>query len=96
MGELESTMSAIELREWMTLSAREPIGYARSDYQAGIISAVIASVNSRKRYKPTDFTPFQNLPPDDADPAVRQAREFQREFGKATAKMRTRVIRPTG
>lgn len=77
----------------MTFASREPIGVARADYQAGIISAVIASVNSKKRYKPTDFTPFQNLPPDDADPAVRKAREFQREFGKSVSRMKTHVIR---
>jgi hypothetical protein len=58
VGEIESTMSAIELREWIKLAGTEPVGPLRADYQAGMISAVIASVNSRKRYKPSDFMPF--------------------------------------
>ena len=37
--------------------------------------------------------PFHNLPPDEDDPAVRKAREFQIAFSKATSGLRTRVIR---
>jgi len=86
-------MSAIELREWMVFSQREPIGYARDDFNAGMVASVIATVNSRsKRFKPIDFMPYQTML-DDTDPAVIKARSFMREFSKSTAGMNVRTIR---
>jgi len=60
VAELESRMSAAELREWMAYDRVSPIGPERGDLCAGIVAATVANCHrgkGRAAFKPTDFMP---------------------------------------
>lgn len=60
MGEIERTMSAIELAEWMKFASEEPFGDMRADLRAGIIAREVRVMLSSgsKKYTPLDFMPI--------------------------------------
>jgi hypothetical protein len=56
--ELLASLDAAELHDWLAYYAVDPWDEARADLRSGMIAAVIANVNSRKkRFKPSDFMP---------------------------------------
>ena len=64
-------MSAREFAEWMAYAKLEPFGEERADLRAGIISSVIAAVNTpkgKRRPKPSDVMPqFEKQRPSEAE-----------------------------
>lgn len=61
--ELLASLDAAELHDWVAYYAIDPWDEARNDLRAGMIAAVIANVNSRKkRFKPSDFMPRYEQP----------------------------------
>lgn len=63
--QLESTIQASELLEWMAFFQMEPWGAVREDYRAGVIASTLVNVNGGKKGKqaaqPHDFfTLYQN------------------------------------
>jgi hypothetical protein len=57
--ELETTMSARELSEWMVYYTIEPFGPAREDFRTAQVCATVANVQGNKT-KPSDFIqPFE-------------------------------------
>jgi hypothetical protein len=62
VGEIERTMSAYELREWMALSSLEPWGEVRADLRAAVIAREVRTMLStgRKKYALLDFMPVVN------------------------------------
>lgn len=58
VAEIEQSMSASELVEWMEFSAREPFGANRENIHFAMLCALIANVNRGKNtqpFKPQDF-----------------------------------------
>ena len=64
--QLENSMSARELSEWMAYYAIEPFGEQRDDYRAGLIAATVANCagagKKGKALQPTDFIPIYTQP----------------------------------
>jgi hypothetical protein len=48
VAQLDKTMTAKELTEWMVYYSIEPFGGAREDYRAALVSSVLANVNGAK------------------------------------------------
>ena len=70
MAELERTLSARELAEWMAYYGIEPFGEERADLRAGIVASTTANCHLGSNATPlkaTDFMPFyeQPAPPSD-------------------------------
>lgn len=60
VGQIDRTMSAQELVEWMIYSTIEPFGPAREDYRAALNASVVANCNGAKT-QPDDFIkPFSH------------------------------------
>jgi hypothetical protein len=91
VGELEQTMSGVEMQEWMAFAVKEPFGEMRADIRAGIVAAAVASSKGR-RVSPTDFMPFLELAEPEQETSVQLADRFHREFFKASQHTRKHVI----
>ena len=50
-------MTMRELAEWLAYYDSNPFGPERGDLQAGIITSMVANVNSKKKYTASDFMP---------------------------------------
>ena len=73
MRQLLEEIDSYELAEWMAFDAIEPIGGARGDIQAAIISATIANGNRARGTKPipvADFIPKYGETEEDKKEAV--------------------------
>ena len=68
VAELEASLSAKELSEWIEFAEIEPIGAEPAFWRAGMIAATIANVNRDRAHKPEPFTPRDFMPRLAAEP----------------------------
>jgi hypothetical protein len=92
VGELEQTMTAVEMQEWMMFAAKEPFGEIRADIRAGIIAAAVAALKGR-RTTPLDFMPFFERAEAKEETSAQLAERFHREFFKASQHVPKHIIR---
>jgi hypothetical protein len=93
VSELERTMPATELMEWVQYYGVEPFGEFRADLRSAIVATVIArTMGGSKKATPADFMPFNDK---------RAARTASRDeaahvtdaFMKASSKLPHKVLK---
>ncbi len=96
VGEIERTMSAFELREWMSYAAMEPWGDTRADMRAAVIAREVrmSFTTGSRRYSLLDFMPivkaeFEREQKDSADAIAARfnAMMFQQARGRVIINM---------
>jgi len=64
-------MDAAELLHWLVYHEIDPWTEDRADLRAGIVAAVVASANSKRTFKPSDFMPEFGPPQEQTDEDIR-------------------------
>ncbi|MDE4520106.1 phage tail protein [Moraxella catarrhalis] len=78
VGELEATMSASELSEWLAYDRLDPIGGYRGDIQSAVIACAMAGG------KPSDYLIIDPNPMTDEE---REAYELEQQKAELQAQM---------
>jgi hypothetical protein len=96
--EIEDSMPATELAEWIAFYNDSPFGEYRADLRAGIVSTVIARTQGNTTAKPSDFMPEfifgkQTAKGPAPSRAALEAAQVSEAFIKASSKLRHHVIR---
>lgn len=85
VGELLERLDSYELTEWQIFDGIEPIGFARTDYNAGMICSLLANANRRKGsppITPSEFMPFVEKPEDSMTDIEKAIEGFRKMAGK--------------
>jgi hypothetical protein len=98
VSELERTMPATELTEWIQFYGVEPFGEYRDDFRAAIVAFTVArSMGGGKSAKLSDFMPFfsdEQAQRNAAHAATRsEAATVSNAFMKASSRLHHKVIR---